>query len=54
MREVSQSLRGVPSGFVASQAIAAVQPVAARTFSASSRIETSRPEPTFAQSGGFH
>ena len=46
MRDVSQSLRGVPSGLVASHAISAGHPVAALIFSARPRIVISTPEPT--------
>ena len=53
MRVVSQSFLGVPSGFDESHEISAGHPVAAFTFSASSLIVTSTPEPTLTRSGGF-
>ena len=45
MREMSSSLRGVPSGLVASQRSSPSKPTTSAISSASSRIVTSVPEP---------
>src|SRR6059036_2570514 len=47
----SKSLRGVPSGFVLSQASSPSNPTTSQINSASSRIEISSPQPTLMISG---
>src|SRR5438874_9395054 len=49
--ETSRSLRGVPSGFVVSQASSPLNPTMSQISSANSRIETSSPQPTLMISG---
>ena len=47
----SKSFRGVPSGLVVSQASSPLKPTTSQINSASSRIETSSPQPTLMISG---
>ena len=49
--ETSSSLRGVPSGLVASKASVPLKPTTSQISSASSRIEMSSPQPTLMISG---
>src|SRR4029078_683443 len=53
-RELSSSLRGVPSGFVVSKASSPLNPTTSQIVSASSRIVTSSPYPHFKISRASH